>query len=341
MKKNLTIIIPTYNMERYLDKCLSSLIVPIQMMERLDIIVVNDGSKDNSLKIAESYANRYPASISVIDKENGNYGSCINAALPKAIGQYVKVLDADDSLYTDSLAAFISFLDGIDVDLIINDFSKVNEDGEITDKISYNLPNGVFTLGEFQDGFEYKIAMHAFTYRTSILKDINYHQVEGVSYSDMQWIYCPMAKVKRVSYYGKYLYKYLVGRDGQTVDPTVYLKNYHMNIPVLENMVLCHEKFYSECDAVQKRYLDKLLLRRLSHLYNYYLLSTNKYLNQEQIRSFDKFLAENSSRVYSLSDSIELDNHGVKFKFVHEWRRNRSRNTVQFFLYDLYIRIKG
>ena len=85
--KNLTIIIPTYNMQEYLQKCLSSLIVK-KGLETLEVLVVNDGSKDNSSIIAHEFEAKYPGVFRVIDKENGNYGSCINRGLKEATGKY-------------------------------------------------------------------------------------------------------------------------------------------------------------------------------------------------------------------------------------------------------------
>ena len=98
MEKILTIIIPTYNMEKYLDKCLTSLIIEDKkLMKLLEVLVVIDGAKDRSSEIGHTYQDKYPETFRVIDKENGNYGSCINRGLKEAKGKYVKVLDADDS----------------------------------------------------------------------------------------------------------------------------------------------------------------------------------------------------------------------------------------------------
>ena len=95
MEKLLTIIVPTYNMEAYLDKCLTSLIVGEsgeEQMCMLEVLVINDGSTDDSSAIAHRYEERYPQTFKVIDKENGNYGSCINVALSVATGKYIKIL---------------------------------------------------------------------------------------------------------------------------------------------------------------------------------------------------------------------------------------------------------
>lgn len=95
--KLLSIIIPTYNMEKYLDKCISSLTdIDASLLELLDILIIDDGSKDSSLSIANDYQRRFSNSIRVFDKSNGNYGSCVNMGLSHATGKYVKILDADD-----------------------------------------------------------------------------------------------------------------------------------------------------------------------------------------------------------------------------------------------------
>ena len=105
MNKLLSIIIPTYNMEKYLHKCLDSLVVSDENMVRLEVLVINDGSKDTSSQIAHEYEDKYSKTIRVVDKDNGNYGSCINRGLKEATGKYVKVLDADDYLDTDTARA--------------------------------------------------------------------------------------------------------------------------------------------------------------------------------------------------------------------------------------------
>lgn len=122
MNKILTIIIPTYNMEKYLRRCLDSLIIDEEGMKQLEVLVINDGSKDSSSQIAHEYQDKYPDTYRVIDKENGNYGSCINRGLKEATGKYVKVLDADDWYNTKGLAKHILKLTSLsdDIDAIFS-----------------------------------------------------------------------------------------------------------------------------------------------------------------------------------------------------------------------------
>ena len=91
----MSICIPSYNMEQYLSRCVDSMLVD-EVLDQLEIIIVNDGSKDGTLAIANDYKQRYPQSVVVIDKPNGHYGSCINASLKVATGKYFRIVDADD-----------------------------------------------------------------------------------------------------------------------------------------------------------------------------------------------------------------------------------------------------
>ena len=104
--KLLTIVVPIYNTEKYLERCVES-ITPKDVLEDVEILLVNDGSKDNSLQIMKKYAAKYPDTVKVIDKENGGHGSTINAGLKVATGRYFKVLDSDDWFDT---ANFIKFV---------------------------------------------------------------------------------------------------------------------------------------------------------------------------------------------------------------------------------------
>ena len=108
MHKVLSIVIPVYKVEKFIRQCLDSVIVSPEEMEQIEVIVVNDGTPDNSSVIAHEYAEKYPNSIKVIDKENGGHGSAWNVGLKLATGKYLRFLDSDDWL--SNLSEFISIL---------------------------------------------------------------------------------------------------------------------------------------------------------------------------------------------------------------------------------------
>ena len=136
MSKILSVVIPTYNMEKYLEKCLNSFIYN-EGADELEVLIVNDGSKDNSVNIAKEFEKKYPNIFKVIDKENGGHGSTINAGLKVASGKYFKVVDADDWVETDELKKLIRE----------KPFTKIAEEYEVTDNAirkwckSFSLPS--------------------------------------------------------------------------------------------------------------------------------------------------------------------------------------------------------
>ena len=102
MCKILTIAIPAYNMEKYVGRCLDS-VLHTAMTNTIEVLLINDGSKDSTLRIAQEYATKWPETLRVINKPNGGWGSAINCAISEAAGKYFKILDADDWFDTQAL----------------------------------------------------------------------------------------------------------------------------------------------------------------------------------------------------------------------------------------------
>lgn len=295
--KILSIIVPTYNMEKYLSYCLDSFFLQ-KNFDKLEVIVVNDGSKDKSLEIAQNYVLRASDVFKIVDKKNGNYGSCINAALPVARGKYVKVVDADDSVDTDNLDEFISFLCENDVDLALSDFVLVNEDRVVTKEIFYNFSQSLMPMEQICVTERFKdMEMHAVTYRKELLLDMGYHQTEGISYTDQQWIFVPMAAVRNVGIFNKAVYKYLVGRAGQTIDPTVKFKKVTDRIKNVLGMIAQYDRIYNQVNPSVKEYLDARLRPNVQDIYLTYFTNMSK-VDKNMIYRFDKEFSQVSSVIY-------------------------------------------
>lgn len=122
MKKILTLIVPIYNTEEYLPKCLDSLIIKEELMTRLDVLLIIDGSPDNAISIAKEYEQKYPQTFRVISKENGGYGSVLSRGIKEATGKYCKVLDSDDWYDNAAFEAFVSQLTQLDTDVVVMDY---------------------------------------------------------------------------------------------------------------------------------------------------------------------------------------------------------------------------
>lgn len=319
MEKTLTIVIPTYNMQDYLRRCLDSLIVPEEKMKQLEVLVINDGSKDNSSAIAHEYQDKYPGTFRVIDKENGNYGSCINRGLKEATGKYIKVLDADDHFENKSLEEVLEIMFKVDVDLFLTDFCIISVNDVITKKMSLcGKPKlEVFDFTKFcVNPFEL-IPMHFVAYRRDMLISINYIQSEGISYTDMQWVFLPMAYV-RTSYYAPIcLYHYLVGRVGQTMDKSVIKKSIGQLMKMVNGMIEAYNKHRSEISIIANELLIKIISLQLYKIYMLGLI--DKAVDNDVMINFDNNLKISNVELYKVCDTIRLSKT-FNFKFIKKWR---------------------
>ena len=119
MDKIVSFIIPSYNVEKYLDKCLTSFL-NLEVLDFIEVIVVDDGSKDQTAQIARNYIEQYPRVFRLISKENGGHGSAINVGTAAAAGCYLKVIDADDWVVTENLKEFVDKLAVCTADVVLN-----------------------------------------------------------------------------------------------------------------------------------------------------------------------------------------------------------------------------
>ena len=334
-QKVLSIIVPTYNMEMYLSYCMDSFLIEI-IRDKLEVIIVNDGSNDKSLDIAKDYVLNYPDVFKLIDKKNENYGSCINAALPVATGEYVKVVDADDSVDTQNLDKFISFLNEHDVDLVLSDFVLVDENRSEIQYISYNWGYTIMSMKEICVTERFKdMEMHAVTYRRELLLKSGYHQTEGVSYTDQQWIFSPMAYVKEVAVFNKPVYRYLVGRVGQTIDPKVKIKKMAERTTMVLDMIVQYENLSQNVCSEIKSYLDARIRPNVQDIYVTYFSNSSK-IDKEIICQFDENFKNKAPLFY---ENIEVMN-----KYIKIWRNIYylvfiERLFCEFFGFFLKIKI--
>lgn len=316
-------------MEKYLDTCLTSLIIEDKnLLQQVEVLVVIDGATDRSSEIAHSYQNKFPNTFIVIDKENGNYGSCINRGLKEATGKYVKVLDADDSFNTANFQCYLQKLLELDVDMLLTDFVLINEHNQV-DKISTRaLPSKtclsfVEVVDELSDHF---LAMHSITYKRSILCSIDYSQTEGISYTDFEWCFLPMTKVVTIYYLNLVVYRYLIGREGQTVSDAVSSKSMHHRITIARRMV-SQLKGMDELKEPYRKYLFKRFYWFVDYIYRYYLIGSIK--DEISLVEFDLFVRKEYPFVYEKIAGRGMHKI-VNFKFIKSWRANGYKRSLLY-----------
>lgn len=222
--------------------------------------------------------------------------------MAKALGTYVKVLDSDDYFSSVGLSAILEKISSIPVmDMIITDFDIINANDEITNHVSFHLKKEKCLL--FNDIWKKisDIQMHAIIYRTELFKEINYHQTEGISYTDQEWCYYPMVKIQTVYYVNNVLYKYLLGREGQTMSESV-LKKKISHLEIVANKMLKHFSLLDKNKLSRERYLllRKRILVRYKDIYRLYLIGFKKEeFDAKAFDELDSFVKQNKD-IYSL-----------------------------------------
>ena len=322
-------------MEAYIGKCLDSLLIP--EFGAVEVLVVNDGSKDRSSEIAHSYADRYPGSIRVIDKPNGNYGSCINAALPLATGRYIKVLDADDTFDTAAFSSFVRLLPSINDDVVITRHIIINADGEVLHCDEFSSDTKLNVSLSFEEAAQSiasrYIQMHQLAYNRRVFDKITYHQTEGVSYSDSQWSIIPLTQCRTFRCLDLVVYNYLVGREGQTMDSVQIASHIEHFFKVLKDTV----KFYTDfCGEQSAKDLFRYLLFD-QHQYIYFLnLRHIDAKSMKRLQSHDEFVKAMAPEIYDDISTVSYQD-GVNYKVFKDIR---DKNYPSGFHIPLSVRIK-
>lgn len=319
-------------MEKYLRRCLDSLIIDEKGMKQLEVLVINDGSKDSSSQIAHEYQDKYPDTYRVIDKENGNYGSCINRGLKEATGKYIKVLDADDWFENGNFANYVVFLNSIDCDMILTSFNRVDSDGNIIRTTTWELyDNKLFTVDQLP---LVNVEMHAITYRTVLLTSMNYRQTEGISYTDTEWSIIPLQNVSTCITYPLNIYQYLEGREGQTMQEGVFAKNFKQSLLICENILSKYD--FSKSDNKADLYVKYKYMMFLGGVYRAAIID-NFGKDIYVLAEFDNLLKIKNNEMHEKLGNIILSNK-VHIKFIRLWRNRHYSNNI--FILGLFVSYK-
>ena len=241
--KLLSITVPCYNSAAYMERCIDSLLVG---GEDVEILIVNDGSSDETAQIADAYEKKYPSIIRAIHKENGGHGSAVNAGVAAATGLYFKVVDSDDWVseksYKEILTALHELLvSGQQIDMLLANYVYEKQGEKHKKVVSFRraLPkNEIFTWDQVRHfkKTEY-ILMHSIIYRTRLLHECKLQLPEHTFYVDNIFAFNPLPYVKKMYYIDTNFYRYYIGRDDQSVNEKVMIGRIDQQIKVNKLMV--------------------------------------------------------------------------------------------------------
>ena len=267
--KTISFAIPCYNSAEYMDKCIESILAFDDGRGDIEILIIDDGStKDNTAQKADEWHTRYPDTCFAIHKENGGHGSAVNAGLAAARGRYFKVVDSDDWLDEDSMIKIMDFLRKQSelknaVDLVIANYvyEKVFEGTRTV--ISYR---NVFPV---EQGFTWSdvkhfrpsqyLLMHSVIYRTKMLRDMGLKLPEHCFYVDNIFVYVPLPQVKSIYYFDVDMYRYFIGREGQSVNEDVMKSRIDQQLRVTKFMIDAVDPVAEVYETKLRKYMENYL----------------------------------------------------------------------------------
>ena len=300
--KYISFAIPCYNSQEYMAHAIETILTG---GEDVEIIIVNDGSKDNTSKIGHEYAEKYPDIIRVIDKENGGHGDAVNYGLANAEGKYFKVVDSDDWVNTESLQNILNVLKkmeehGEEVDMLIANYVYEKEGASHKKVIHYRnvLPqNQIFKwsdVGRFH--IDQYILMHSVIYRTDMLKLCQLTLPKHTFYVDNIYVYYPLPHVRKMYYMDEDFYRYYIGREDQSVNEKVMIKRVDQQIFVTRTMI----------DMYQMRQISNKKLRVYMEKYLAIMMTVSSILcirskdpeNMEKKKELWKYLRQKDKKTF-------------------------------------------
>ena len=253
--KILTISIAAYNVEKFINQTLDSLIDE-RIMDDLEIIVVNDGSSDNTLAIAKEYERKYPDSFIIIDKENGGYGSTINSSLKIASGKYYKLLDGDDWYDTDNVVSLINALKTCNADLVVTPYIEfVDDNGEKkqVDSLCEYRDKQEFTFDDFPA--DTRLNNPQVCFKTETIKNKGIEIREHCFYTDTEYLLKCLSKCKTIVKIDLPIYIYRIGLDEQSMSLSGLNRHYKDVVKYYKEMI----RYYNEenySDIFKKKYFE-------------------------------------------------------------------------------------
>ena len=305
--KLLSIAIPCYNSEKYMRKCVESLLVG---GEDVEIIIVDDGSTtDCTAEIADEYQARFPSIVKTVHKENGGHGSAVNAGLEAATGLYFKVVDSDDWVKEEAYQQVLSVLRDLaggdrTLDMMVCNYVYEKE-GEKRKKVihyRHTLPKDqLFTWSDCRHFLKgHYILMHSVIFRTKLLRDSGLKLPEHTFYVDNLYVFEPLPYVQNMYYLDVNLYRYYIGREGQSVNEEVMISRIDQQLLVNKLMIDYLVEKKSELVKNKRKYqYMRNYLEIITTISSVLLIRSGTQENLEKKSELWKYLKQKDRRLFA------------------------------------------
>lgn len=300
--KILSITVPCYNSQEYMRKCIDSLLVG---GEEVEILVVDDGSSDQTLEIAREYEKNYPGIVRAIHQENKGHGGAVNTGLANASGLYFKVVDSDDWLNEEAFKKALQVLKECiagpkTLDLLICNYvyEKVGVKHKAVMKYTSALPQDrIFEWEEAKSlGRSHYLLMHSMIYRTELLRSCGLVLPEHTFYVDNLVAFIPLASVRTMYYLNVNLYRYFIGRADQSVSEKVMIGRIDQQIKV-NKLMIDYMAGQKNLQKKQREYMLHLLIM-ITTVSSIFLIQTKNEKDYEKKKELWKYMKNADGKVY-------------------------------------------
>lgn len=311
---DISIIVPIYNAENYLDKCIESLLN--QTKKEIEIILINDGSTDNSEKIIKSYKDKR---IKYFKNENQGIGKTRNFGIEKAKGKYLMFVDSDD--YIDKNMAKLMFDKAFSnsLDMVVCDYYKVINNENIEEK----LPSFKPTTLKNSPNLLYDINLSPWNkiYKTSLVKDNNIRFVEDLKYEDAPFVIETLDKANKIGKVNKCLNYYVIHGNSET---TVRDKRVFDILKIVDKI----RKYFKGKDYI-KESLDKLTVRMITNYTIQQRVQKDKKIGMQFIEESFKYL---NQEVSDYKNNKYYQSRGILKRTIE---KNKILTKIYVYLYNL------
>lgn len=317
-EKLLSVVVPTYNARAYLRDNCESFCIP-EILPYIEVLIINDGSTDDSLRIAEEYQRKFPESFKVYSKENGGHGSGINYGIKYARGKYFKVIDADDWVDRKGFINLVKELGAGDADIVYSGFLWAfdNGSGDITSFALKAEIKKAFEGVEYHRSYVFDeiadklyIKMHNMTIKTGILQKNNILIDEKMYYVDSEYILYPIPYVKTVSFIEDFVYYYRIGTKGQSVDIKKMQSNELQYDKMLSSLFSFYERLEKEihCSPEKKSYIARIIARIIAGKAKILLSYPLSHGKKKELIAFEQNLKQKHPDIYdrNINKAIKL-----------------------------------
>ena len=319
--KTLTFLVPCYNVAGCVRHCIESMLVD-RVLDDIEILLVNDGSKDNTLEVLREYEGRFPDVVRVVDKKNGGWGTAINLGIGEAKGKYVKEVDADDWVSSENLPEYIAFLKENDIDYIATDYTEYfkAEDKHIRHSYHKDIYNNKMSLNDFWEHHPsaWDFPIHAITYRTEMLRNCGL-KVGDRYYGDIEYNLYPLPYVQTICVLPMNVTVYFRGSDEQSTSTAGYAKHYKDYAAMSQRITRFYLNIPASLHPNLRHFIEDTVRGTIAR--TYHLMMSPLYAGKaegikEELKNYDSWLKGTDKGLYRHCGRQRK--HGIAY--IRLWR---------------------